>query len=650
MKSLSIDIETFSSVDLAKSGVYKYAESDDFDLMLFGYMNDDGEKDVIDIRLGEKLPQSILDALVDDKVIKWAFNAQFERVCLSRYLSDLGVHFDGEYLDPSAWRCTMIWSATLGLPLSLEGVGAVLGLEKQKMTEGKSLIKYFCVPCSPTKINGGRTRNMPCHDMEKWSVFKEYNLRDVEVERSIQQKLSRFPVSDEIWEQYHLDQEINDRGIGVDMTFVSNAIAIDDKSKALLTKQMQELTSLENPNSVIQMKNWLSENGLETETLGKKAVAELIKNAPDNLADVLYLRQQLAKSSVKKYTAMKNAVCNDNRIRGMFTFMGANRTGRFSSKLVQLQNLPQNHMSDLANARELVRNGNFDVLELLYDDIPDTLSQLIRTAFVPQGGNKFIVADFSAIEARVLAWLAGEKWRMKVFEEGKDIYCSSASQMFGVPVEKHGINAHLRQKGKIAELALGYGGSVGALKAMGAIEMGLTEDELQPLVSAWRNANPSITMLWWDIDSCVKETVAKRIVTETHGIKFFYESGFLFIVLPSGRKLAYVKPRIGTNKFGGESVTYEGIGGTKKWERLESYGPKFCENITQAIARDILLYAMQTLRHCRIVAHVHDEIIIECRKDMSLKAVCEQMSRTPPWADGLLLRADGYECDFYKKD
>lgn len=650
MKSLSIDIETFSSVDLAKSGVYKYAESDDFDLLLFGYMTDEGERDVVDIRLGEKLPQSILDALVDDNVIKWAFNAQFERVCLSRYLSDLGVHFDGEYLDPSAWRCTMIWSATLGLPLSLEGVGAVLGLEKQKMTEGKSLIKYFCVPCLPTKTNGGRTRNMPCHDMEKWSVFKEYNLRDVEVERSIQQKLSRFPVSDEIWEQYHLDQEINDRGIGVDMTLVSNAIAIDDKSKALLTKQMQELTSLENPNSVIQMKNWLSENGLETDTLGKKAVAELIKNAPNNLADVLYLRQQLAKSSIKKYTAMKNAVCNDNRIRGMFTFMGANRTGRFSSKLVQLQNLPQNHMSDLANARELVRNGNFDVLELLYDDIPDTLSQLIRTAFVPQGGNKFIVADFSAIEARVLAWLAGEKWRMKVFEEGKDIYCSSASQMFGVSVEKHGINAHLRQKGKIAELALGYGGSVGALKAMGAIEMGLTEDELQPLVSAWRNANPSITTLWWDIDSCVKETVAKRVATETHGIRFFYESGFLFIILPSGRKLAYVKPRIGTNKFGGESVTYEGIGGTKKWERLESYGPKFCENITQAIARDILLYAMQTLRHCRIVAHVHDEIIIECRKDMSLKAVCEQMSRTPPWADGLLLRADGYECDFYKKD
>lgn len=650
MKSLSIDIETFSSVDLQKSGVYKYAESDDFDLLLFGYMTDDGDKAVIDIRLGESLPQYIIDALVDDSVIKWAFNAQFERVCLSRYLADFGVHFDGKYLDPSSWRCTMVWSATLGLPLSLEGVGAVLGLEKRKMTEGKSLIKYFCVPCLPTKSNGGRIRNMPCHDMEKWSVFKEYNLRDVEVEKGIQQKLSRFSVSNEIWNQYHLDQEINDRGIGIDMTLVSNAIAVDDKSKVLLTKHLQELTSLENPNSVAQLKNWLSENGLETETLGKKAVSELLKKAPENLADVLYLRQRLAKSSVRKYTAMKNAVCCDNRIRGMFTFMGANRTGRFSSKLVQLQNLPQNHISDLANARELVRSGNFDALELLYDDIPDTLSQLIRTAFVPQGDNKFIVADFSAIEARVLAWLAGEKWRMKVFEEEKDIYCSSASQMFGVPVEKHGINGHLRQKGKIAELALGYGGSVGALKAMGAMEMGLKEDELQPLVAAWRNANPSITMLWWDIDRCSKETVAKRTDTETHGIRFFYESGFLFIVLPSGRKLAYVKPRIGVNKFGGESVTYEGIGVTKKWERLESYGPKFCENITQAVARDILLYAMQTLRHCRIVAHVHDEIIIECRKDMSLKAVCDQMSRTPPWADGLLLRADGYECDFYKKD
>jgi len=650
VKSISIDIETFSSVSLQKSGVYRYAESDDFEILLFGYSVDGGEVKVVDLAVGEKIPNDIIDALTDDEVIKWAFNAQFERVCLSRYLRDNGVSLGGYCLDPVSWHCTMVWAATLGLPLSLEGVGAVLGLEKQKLTEGKNLIKYFCVPCSPTKVNGGRTRNMPYHDLEKWTQFKAYNLRDVETEMGIQQKLSRFPVSESIWDEYHLDQEINDRGIGVDMVFVKNAIAFDEKSKTALTKQMQELTGLENPNSVQQMKNWLSENGLETDSLGKKVVAEIMKDAPEHLVDVLSLRQQLAKSSVKKYTAIENAVCMDSRVRGMFQFYGANRTGRFAGRLVQLQNLPQNHISDLAQARGLVRCGNFDALEFLYDDIPDTLSQLIRTAFVPQGDNKFIVADFSAIEARVLAWLADEKWRIKVFEEGKDIYCSSASQMFGVPVEKHGVNGHLRQKGKIAELALGYGGSVGALKAMGAIEMGLTEEELQPLVYAWRNSNPAITMLWWDIDNCVKETVKKRITTETHGIRFMHESGFLFIVLPSGRRLAYVKPKMGVNQFGGESVTYEGVGGTKKWERLESYGPKFCENITQAIARDILIYAMQTLRCCNIVAHVHDEVIIECRKDMSLDAVCEQMGRTPPWAKGLLLRADGYECRFYKKD
>lgn len=491
---------------------------------------------------------------------------------------------------------------------------------------------------------------MPYHDLEKWSKFKAYNLRDVETEIGIQKKLSRFPVSETIWDEYHLDQEINDRGIGVDMTLVSNAIAFNEKSKETLKKKMQALTNLENPNSVQQMKNWLSKNGLKTDSLGKKAVAEIMKDAPKDLVDVLSLRQQLAKSSVKKYTAIENAVCKDGRVRGMFQFYGANRTGRFAGRLVQLQNLPQNHISDLASARGLVKSGFYDAFETLYDDIPDTLSQLIRTAFVPQGDNKFIVADFSAIEARVLASLAGEKWRIKVFEEGKDIYCSSASQMFGVLVEKHGINGHLRQKGKIAELALGYGGSVGALKAMGAIDMGLIEEELQPLVYAWRNSNPAITMLWWDFDNCVKETVKKRITTETHGIRFEYESGFLFITLPSGRRLAYVKPKMGVNQFGGESVTYESVGSTKKWEKLESYGPKFCENITQAIARDILLYVMQTLRHCKIVAHVHDEVIIECRKDMSLVAVCEQMSRTPPWAKELLLRADGYECQFYKKD
>lgn len=642
MQHLSIDIETYSSVNLQKAGVYKYAESPDFDILLFGYSMDGGAMHVIDLARGEKIPAEIVDAISDESVTKWAFNAQFERVCLSNYLDT--------WLSPDSWHCTMVWAATLGLPLSLEGVGAVLGLEKQKLTEGRNLIKYFCVPCAPTKINGGRTRNLPQHDMEKWEQFKEYNLRDVETEMSIQKKLSRFPVPDFIWDEYHLDQEINDRGIGLDMTFVEQAIAIDSMSRKNLTQQIQNLTDLDNPNSVAQMKGWLSANGLEMDTLGKKAVAETLKTAPKHLADVLSLRQQLAKSSVKKYTAMQTAVCKDCRARGMFQYYGANRTGRFAGRIIQLQNLPQNHMSDLADARELVRSGNYDALELLYDDIPDTLSQLIRTAFVPQNGRKFIVADFSAIEARVLAWLAGEKWRMKVFADGKDIYCSSASQMFGVPVEKHGVNGHLRQKGKIAELALGYGGSVGALKSMGALEMGLTEEELQPLVNAWRNANPMITSLWWDIDRAVKTTVREHISTEVAGLKFTYESGFLFMRLPSGRRLAYVKPRMGINKFGSESVTYEGVGSTKKWERLESYGPKFCENAIQAIARDILMCSMQTLCNCSIVAHVHDELIIEADRRMSLSAVCEQMGRTPPWAQGLLLRADGYECDFYKKD
>lgn len=642
MQHLSIDIETYSSVNLQKAGVYKYAESPDFDILLFGYSVDGGAVHVIDLACGEKIPAEIVDALSDESVTKWAFNAQFERVCLSNYLDT--------WLSPDSWHCTMVWSATLGLPLSLEGVGAVLGLEKQKLTEGKNLIKYFCVPCAPTKTNGGRTRNLPQHDMEKWEQFKAYNLRDVETEMSIQKKLTRFPVPDTIWDEYHLDQEINDRGIGLDMTLVEQAIAIDSISRKNLTQQIQNLTDLDNPNSVAQMKGWLSDNGLEMDTLGKKAVAETLKTAPKHLADVLSLRQQLAKSSVKKYTAMQTAACKDSRARGMFQYYGANRTGRFAGRIIQLQNLPQNHMSDLADARALVRSGNYDALELLYDDIPDTLSQLIRTAFVPQDGRKFIVADFSAIEARVLAWLAGEKWRMQVFADGKDIYCSSASQMFGIPVEKHGINGHLRQKGKIAELALGYGGSVGALKSMGALEMGLTKEELQPLVNAWRNANPMITALWWDIDSAVKTTVREHIPTEVAGLKFTYESGFLFMRLPSGRWIAYVKPRMGINQFGSESVTYEGMGATKKWERLESYGPKFCENAIQAIARDILVYAMQTLRNCSIVAHVHDELIIEADRRMSLSAVCEQMGRTPPWAKGLLLRADGYECDFYKED
>lgn len=646
MRTLSIDIESFSSVNLQKSGVYKYASSEDFEILLFGYSVDGGEVHVVDLALGETIPQEIIDALQDDEVIKWAFNASFERICLSAFL---GMPV-GEYLSPESWRCSMIWSATLGLPLSLEGVGAVLGLEKQKLTEGKNLIKYFCVPCAPTKANGGRTRNLPMHDMEKWNSFKAYNLRDVETEMGIQQKLARFPVSNEIWDEYHLNEEINDRGIGVDMVFVEGALSMDAKSKKNLTETMQEMTNLENPNSVQQMKNYLAENGLEMESLGKKEVAEILKVAPEHLREVLSLRQQLAKSSVKKYTAMENAVCSDGRARGMFQFYGANRTGRFSGRLIQLQNLPQNHIFDLAEARAIVRSGDYEMMNLLYDDIPDTLSQLIRTAFVPQDGRKFIVADFSAIEARVLSWLAGEKWRMEVFAKNGDIYCETASRMFGVPVEKHGQNGHLRQKGKQAELSCGYGGSVGALKAMGALAMGMQEEELQPLVDSWRAANPHIVDFWWEVDRAVKIVVKQRIPAEVCGIKMYWKSGFLFIVLPSGRKLAYVKPRMGENKFGGESVTYEGVGGTKKWERLESYGPKFVENIVQAISRDVLVYAMQTLRNCSIVAHVHDEIIIEADRRMSLEAVCEQMGRTPPWAKGLILNADGYECEFYKKD
>ena len=646
LKSIAWDLETYSSVDLAKCGVYRYCESEDFEILLAAYSVDGGAVRVVDLACGEKLPEEILDALEDETVEKWSYNSQFERICLSRFLG----YPAGNYLAPASWRCSMVWASTLGLPRSLESVGAVLGLEKQKLTEGKDLIRYFCVPCRPTKANGGRMRNLPEHAPEKWERFKAYNLRDVETEMQIQERLSRFPVPASIWEEYHLDQEINDRGIGVDMELVRQAIAVDARSRERLTAAMRELTELENPNSVQQMKQWLADQGMETDTLGKKAVAELVKTAPEPLREVLSLRQQLAKSSVKKYAAMENAVCADGRAHGMFQFYGANRTGRFSGRLIQLQNLPQNHMGDLAEARALVRSGNYEALSMLYEDIPDTLSQLIRTAFVPQNGRKFIVADFSAIEARVIAWFAGERWRLKVFEDGGDIYCASASQMFHVPVEKHGVNGHLRQKGKIAELALGYGGSVGALKSMGALEMGLAEEELQPLVDAWRSSNPMITQFWWDVDRAVKDCIRQRVPTETHGLRFDYRSAMLFITLPSGRRLAYVKPRIGENRFGGESVTYMGVSGTKKWERLESYGPKFVENIVQGTARDILCYAMRTLRNCAIVAHVHDEVIIEADRRMSVAAVCEQMGRTPPWAKGLKLRADGYECEFYQKD
>lgn len=660
MQELSIDLETYSDVDISKCGAYKYAESDNFEILLFGVSVDNGPVVVYDLTAGDDIPTEVLSALSDDTVTKWAFNASFERVCLSNwlrkhhpeYFKTYSITGDPvqKYLDPASWKCTMIWSAYMGLPLSLEGVGSVLKLQDQKMKEGKDLIRYFCSPCKATKANGGRTRNLPEHAPDKWETFKAYNRRDVEVELAIKQKLLKFTVPDFVWDEYHLDQEINDRGIAIDLAVVENAIAFDEKSKASLMSAMQDITNLDNPNSVAQMKQWLSENGIEAESLGKKDVASLIKETDGQITEALKLRLQLAKSSVKKYQAMQNALCKDGRAHGMFQFYGANRSGRWAGRLIQLQNLPQNHMSDLAEARELVRTGDYDTLSLLYDDIPDTLSQLIRTAFVPKAGYKFVVSDFSAIEARVLSHLAGEAWRSEVFAKGQDIYCASASQMFHVPVEKHGVNAHLRQKGKIAELALGYGGSVGALTSMGALDMGLTEDELQPLVDAWRSSNPHIVQLWWDVDRCVKDTVTMRMPTQTHGIKLSYKSGMLFIHLPSGRKLCYVKPKIGENRFGGESVTYEGIGSTKKWERIESYGPKFVENIVQAISRDILCYAMRTLSHCFICGHVHDELIIECSQDVSLDEICNQMGRSPDWLPDILLRADGYCCSYYQKD
>ena len=654
MKTLSLDLETYSSVDLGKSSVYRYAESPDFDILLLGYCADGGEVQVVDLAQGEQIPTEVIDALTDARVCKWAFNAQFERVCLSQWLRRNGYPLRNEryaapddpcmaYLNPAGWHCTMVWSAYLGLPLSLKDVGAALGLDKQKLTEGKELIRYFCVP------GKDGTRRMPASAPEKWATFRAYNLRDVETEMAIQERLRKYPVPEEVWSQYHLDQQINDRGIGVDRTLVRGAIGIDKRSREELTARLQELTMLDNPNSVQQMKDWLAANGLQTDTLGKKQVAELLKTAPEPLKSVLVLRQRLAKSSVKKYQAMENAVCADGRVRGCFQFYGA-RTGRWAGRNIQLQNLPQNRMPDLEQARSLVRAGDYDSVRLLYDSTPDVLSQLIRTALIPSPGKTFFVSDFSAIEARVIAWLAGEQWRQQVFAEGKDIYCASASQMFGVPVEKHGVNGHLRQKGKIAELALGYGGSVGALKAMGAIEMGLKEDELKPLVDAWRTANPMIVKLWWEVDRAVIRAVGDKATTETHGIRFTCQSGMLFITLPSGRRLAYVRPRIGENQFGGSAITYMGTNAAKQWARLESYGPKFVENIVQAISRDILCYAMQALRDCAIVAHVHDEVILEADPGMSLEAVCERMGRTPPWAQGLLLRADGYATPFYKKD
>ena len=651
MKTISIDLETFSDVDITKGGVYKYAASPNFEILLFGYAIDGGEVKVIDMAQGEKISEEIIKALIDETVLKTAYNAVFERVCLSTYIHrfypDL---LSTRYIPPTAWKCTLIWAAYCGYPLSLRDAGAALGLEKQKLEEGADLIRFFCTPCNPTKSNGGRTRNLPEHAPDKWTTFKSYNKRDVEVEMQIQEKLSFNPVPDFVWEEYHIDQDINDRGILVDMQMVKNAIEIDKKSREELTTTMKKITELENPNSVQQLRMWLGANGMDLESLGKKDVAAVLPHTEGEVKRVLQLRQQLAKSSVKKYLAMENAAGDDNRARGMFQFYGANRTGRFAGRLVQLQNLPQNHLEDLEGARALVKTGNYEALNMLYEDIPDTLSQLIRTAFIPAPGYRYYVADFSAIEARVLSFLAGEQWRIDVFASGGDIYCASASQMFKVPVEKHGVNGHLRQKGKIAELALGYGGSVGALTAMGALEMGLTEDELQPLVDAWRDSNPHIVKFWWAVDDMIKQAIKEQTTTKLGSLTFEYAGTHLFIHLPSGRKLAYVNPRIGENRFSGESIHYDGVGATKKWEQLESYGPKFVENIIQGISRDILCYAMKSLRNERIVAHVHDELIIECTPDTSLEEICKKMGQTPPWIEGLLLRADGYVTDFYKKD
>ena len=645
MKELSIDLETYSSESLLTGGVYRYTQAADFEILLFGYSVDGAEPQVVDLASGETIPKEIITALSDPSVTKWAFNALFERTCLSRYL--------GVYLSPVGWCCSMVWAATLGLPLSLEGVGAVLGLTKQKLAEGKDLIKYFCGPCKPTQTNNGRTRNLPCHDPDKWEAFKRYNKRDVEVELAIKKRLAPFPVPADEWQNYWLDQRINDTGIELDRTLVQNAICCNSHFKEFALQRAQEITGLENPNSPIQMMGWLEAQGVAMETLTKEEVAMKIKETTGEMREALCLRLELARSSIKKYVAMENVVGQDGRARGLIQFYGANRTGRFAGRLIQVQNLPQNHLPDLAEARELVRSGNFDALELLYDSPSDVLKQLIRTAFIPRQGCRFIVADFSAIEARVIAWLAGETWRQKVFAKNGDIYCASASAMFHVPVEKHGVNGHLRQKGKIAELALGYGGSVGALKNMGALNMGLTEDELPAIVEKWRQASPNIVRYWWDVDRAVKQCITTRQPQRVGSVKFTLEKGILFIQLPSGRRLAYVKPRIGVNKFGGDSVTYEGVGEQKKWMRLESYGPKFVENIVQATSRDLLVSSLRRLSHkgYRIVMHVHDEAVLEVPEgESSVEEVCAIMAETPAWAEGLILNADGYECNFYKKD
>jgi len=658
MKTLEIDLETRSDRDITKCGVYAYADSPYFAITLMSVAIDDGAVQLYDLANGDRVPEDILTALTDEAVIKRAFNVQFERVCLSRYLREeypqifrsysIDADTVGDYLSPVGWQCTMIHCRTLGLPSTLASAGAALKLEQQKMPEGKALIKYFCVPYDT--VDGIPQFHTPADAPDKWETFKAYNKQDVEAELAIDQRLSRFPVPDFIWEQFYLDQEINDRGIRVDMELVEAALTLDAQAKTTLSAEMRRLTGIENPNSVYQLLEWLGEQGYKSDCLDKAAVRELLKTAKDPVKSVLELRLMLSKSSVRKYQAMQTAACSDHRARGMFSFYGASRTGRWAGRIIHLQNLPQNHIPDLTEARNIVKYGYYDEVEMFYEDVPDTLSQLIRTAFVPRPGYKFIVADFSAIEARVIAWLAGEQWRMDAFANGEDIYCASASKMFGVPVVKHGVNGELRQKGKVAELACGYGGSVGAMKAMGGDALNLSDAELKQIVTDWRDASPNIVKLWWAVDDAVKKAIKQKTTTETHGLQFSYQSKMLFITLPSGRKLCYAHPQIGENRFGGESVTYMGIGASKKWERIESYGPKFVENIVQAVARDLLMFSMQTLSHCFIVGHIHDEMIIEADRRMSLDEVCRQMARTPAWAEGLLLRADGYECEFYKKD
>ena len=660
IRKLSIDLETYSPEDLKKCGVYRYSESPEFAILLFGVSVNDSPVTVYDIASDEEPPDEILEALTDNSVEKWAYNASFERVCLSVWLrrhhpgffKGYGVPDDSVkgYLDPTGWKCSRIWGAYNGLPLSLEMIGTVLGFEQQKLKEGKDLIRYFCSPCKPTKVNGGRTRNYPSDAPDKWALFKKYNQRDVEVEMQIQKRLKNYTVPDSVWEEFHIDQMINDRGILCDTAVVENAIKIDALTKADLMQKLQRLTGLENPNSVAQMKDWLARQGVAIESLGKKEVVALLqKDLPENVRSVLGLRQMLAKSSVKKYQAMQTAMCLDHRCRGMFQFYGANRSGRFAGRIVQLQNLPQNHLPDLEQARDLVRQNNYAALEMLYDNVPQVLSELIRTAFIPKPGMKFVVSDYSSIEARVLAYLAGETHTIESFARGEDLYCATASAMFHKPVVKHGINGELRQKGKIATLACGYGGSVGALKAMGALDMGLKEEELQPIVTAWREANPHIVKYWWDIDAAVMKAVRLHLPSQVGTVQIYYQSGMLFIKLPSGRRLSYVQPRIGQNQFGNDCVTYMGID-QQHWSRIESYGPKFVENIVQGVSRDILCFAMKNLRDRFIVVHVHDELIIEVSKDTNMQEICDIMGQTPDWMPGLLLRADGYECMFYQKD